>query len=238
MNRNAIKFIAAFTMVLDHIGFYLLDSETVLYLVFRSIGRVAFVLFAYMIVEGFRHTRDLKKYFLRLFVFAAAIELVLIGYWLIGGENFSLFSANSGNVIWPLVFGLGGLWLLSNDNIWIRLSSILVVALSIVLNIPYAGYGVLMILIFGLYPNILTQFLFLIGLNLLFIQVPFLEYVGKGDWARYPADMWWQWFSLAAFLFIPFYNHKKGKWNTKYFFYVFYPVHIGIILLIGLFIRG
>jgi len=238
LNRNAIKFVAAFAMVLDHIAVYLLDQNSVLFLIFRSVGRIAFVLFAYMIAEGFWHTKNLKSYFLRLFVFALGIEIILVGYWLIGGENYSLLSAYPGNVIWPLVFGLGGLWLLNSQNMWIRLSSILVVIASIALNIPYAGYGVLMILFFGLYQNVVTQFLFVVALNLLFIAVPFMNYIGMEEYARYPATMWWQWFSLVAFLFIALYNHKKGKWNTKWFFYIFYPAHILLIFIIGfLFLR-
>ncbi|OQX93341.1 MAG: hypothetical protein B6I17_02965 [Tenericutes bacterium 4572_104] len=234
MNQNGIKFVAAIAMTFDHVGeFIFKGTNDTLYLIFKSIGRIAYVLFAYMIVEGFNHTSNLKSYFLRLFSFALIIELGLGIISIISGENYTIFGMSQ-NVIWPLVFGLGGLILLNNKLFIIRLSSILIVALALILNIQYGAYGVLIILIFGLYPNKLTQFLFLVGLNLLFIDVPLLQYLGKSDMARYTGDGWIQWFSLLSFIFIGMYNGLKGKLNTKWFFYIFYPTHLGIIFLISI----
>jgi len=238
MNQNSIKFIAAIAMTFDHVGeFIFKDTNHTLYLIFKSIGRIAFVLFAYMIVEGFHHTHDLKKYFLRLFLFAVVIELGLLVYYGISGVNYTLLGSSQ-NAIWPLVFGLAGLILLSQKSIWIRLLVIAPVALGLFLNTQYGAYGVLMILIFGIYQNKLTQLLFLVGLNLLFIDVPLLQYIGRSDLARYTGEGWTQWFSLVSFVFIFLYNNQKGKWKTKWFFYIFYPTHIGIILLISMFLRG
>ncbi len=234
MNQNSVKFIAALAMTFDHIGeFIFKGNNDMLYLVFKSIGRIAYVLFAYMIVEGFNHTSNLKRYFLRLLSFALIIELGLGIISLILKENYTIFGISQ-NVIWPLVFGLGGLILLNNKLLAVRLTSVLVVGLALLLNIQYGAYGVLIILIFGIYQNKLTQFLFLVGLNLLFIDVPLLQYLGKSDMARYTGEGWIQWFSLFSFIFIGFYNGKKGKWNTKCFFYIFYPVHLGIIFLISI----
>lgn len=238
MNQNSIKFIAAIAMTFDHVGeFIFKDTNHILYLVFKSIGRIAYVLFAYMIVEGFHYTHDLKKYFLRLFLFAVLIELGLFIYDWATGINITLLGASE-NAIWPLVFGLGGLIFLSHKSIWIRILVIVPVGLGLFLNTQYGAYGVLMILIFGIYQNKLTQFLFLVGLNLLFIDVPLLQYIGRSNLARYSGDGWIQWFSLVSFVFIVLYNSQKGKWKTKWFFYIFYPTHIGIILLISVILRG
>lgn len=233
MNRNTIKFIAAFTMVLDHVAVILLQPYTVTWFILRSIGRIAFVLFAYMIAEGFFKTRNLKMYFLRLFAFAAVIELFIIGYYFVTDINYILTT----NVIWPLVFGLGGLMLLKHHSIWVRLLVVPLVFLAEFSGIPYGAYGTLMILIFGLYPNKLTQFIFVVGLNLVFIEVPFLQAAGLGQYARYQGSMWFQWFSLVAFIFVFLYNHQKGKWNTKWFFYIFYPLHLGLIYLIDFLLK-
>ncbi len=229
MNRNAIKIIAAITMVSDHIGLLLIDPTSVLYYVLRLIGRIAFVLFAYMIAEGYFKTKDLKKYFLRLFAFALAVEIFLIGYYFVTDINYTVLG-DSANVIWPLVFGLAALALIGSNRIIIRFTSILLVFLAEFIGFPYGAYGVLTIMIFGLYTNKLTQFLFFAGINLLFINVPLLTYLDLGQYAKYD---WFQWFSLFAFIFIYFYNGKRGKLNTKWFFYIFYPLHLGIIYLIG-----
>lgn len=229
MNRNAIKMIAAFTMTLDHIAVIMLPPDSLSWLILRSLGRIAFVLFALMIAEGFLKTRHLKNYFLRLFVFAAVIELGLVLYFLVSGENYLI----SFNVIWPLVLGLGSLILLKQSSIWLRLLVIPIVILAEYSGIPYGSYGVLIIIIFAIYPNRLTQILFLIGLNLLYISEPLMSSVGLGEVTRYQAGQWFQWFSLLAFAFICFYNGKKGQLNTKWFFYIFYPAHLGMIYLIN-----
>ncbi len=226
MNRNALKIIAAVTMAIDHIGVIMLQPDTLEYYVLRSIGRIAFILFAYMIAEGFFKTSNLKNYFLRLLIFASIIEAFIIGFYVVTGENYIL----TYNVIWPLVFGLGALLLLKNKSVWIRFSSVLVVFVAELLKIPYGAYGVIIIMIFGLYRNPLTQFLFVLGVNLIFIDFPLLTYLDLDTYAKY---IWVQWFSMFAFVFIFLYNGKNGKHRMKWFFYIFYPVHLGIIYLIN-----
>jgi len=236
MNRNVFKFIAAFAMVADHVGAVILESDSLIYLILRSIGRIAFVMFAYMIAEGFFKTKNIRSYFLRILVFALVIETFFLIYSLSTGVNYTLLG-NSQNVIWPLVFGLASLWLISHKIIWIRFLSVGIVLLAGYLNIPYGSYGVMIIMMFGLYPNFLTQVFFMIALNLIFIEYPLMHYVGMTDFARYNGVEWIQWFSLLAFIFIYFYNGKKGKLNTKWFFYIFYPVHLGLIYLIDFLIK-
>ena len=66
-----LKCIAVFSMLIDHIGAFLFPSEVWM----RYVGRLAFPIFGFLIVEGFFHTRDLKKYMSRLFVFALISEI-------------------------------------------------------------------------------------------------------------------------------------------------------------------
>ncbi len=226
MNRSLVKYIALFTMTLDHIGVILLQSETMPYLILRSLGRIAFVLFAFMIAEGFHKSRDVNKYFLRLFIYASGIEFFILIYYLISNENY-LFTVN---VIWPLVFGLGALILLKNKNIWIRLLAIPIVFLAELLKIPYGAYGVMFIVVFGLYRNVFSQFLMAIGLNLIFITDPMLSWLGLSEYAKYP-DL--QWFSMLAFIFIFLYNGKKGPKEYKWLFYIYYPAHIVVLYAIS-----
>jgi hypothetical protein len=228
MNRNVFKFIAAFSMFLDHFAVIILDVDSTLYFIFRILGRIAFVLFAYMIVEGFFKTRNLKKYFLRLLGFAVIIELFIVGYYFVSDVNYILHF----NVIWPLVFGLLGLILFKQKSFWIRLLVIPLVFFAEYINTPYGAYGVLMIIIFALYPNNVTKLLFVIALNFLFIEVPLLSYLELGNLARYNKDMWFQWFSILGMVFIFLYNGKLGKIKTKWFFYIFYPSHLIMIYLI------
>ena len=234
MNRNIIKYIAAFTMFLDHFALQFFIADSLIYIIFRSLGRIAYVLFAYMIAEGFFKTSNLKNYYLRILGFAVIIEISIALIYFITGMNFLIHA----NVIWPLVIGLTCLVLLKAKKTWLRVLMLLpilgLLLLAEYLNTPYGAYGPLMIMFFALYQNKITQFLFVTALNLIFIEVPLLSYLGEGDLARYPSDMWWQWFSLLGFIFIFLYNGKKGKLNTKWFFYIFYPLHLGLIYLLDL----
>jgi len=72
MNRNHLKLIACMSMLIDHIGYVLFPEAELL----RIIGRIAMPIFAFFIGEGCLHTRDRKKYFLRLFVLALICQAV------------------------------------------------------------------------------------------------------------------------------------------------------------------
>ena len=71
MNGQSLKLIAMLTMVIDHIGLALFPNE----MIWRYIGRIAFPIFAFLIVEGFVHTSDFKKYIGRILVFAIISEI-------------------------------------------------------------------------------------------------------------------------------------------------------------------
>ena len=226
MNRTIIKIIGIITMTLDHIGVLLVAEDTTLYFILRGAGRIAFVLFAFMIAEGFAKTHDIKKYFMRLLVLAISIEVLIIAYSIAVNDFEYVLTIN---VIWPLVFGLGALILLSQKQWYIRILAIALVFIAEFLKVPYGAYGVMFIVIFGLYKNVVTQFLFGIGLNLLFIVDPLLSVLNLAQYAKYP-DL--QWLSLLAFPLIFIYNGKKGKFDSKWFFYLYYPAHMGILLAI------
>jgi uncharacterized membrane protein len=72
LNINALKFLAAFFMVIDHIGLmffpYILE--------FRILGRLSMPLFAFALAEGCNYTRDKLKHFLLLFVLAVICQTV------------------------------------------------------------------------------------------------------------------------------------------------------------------
>jgi hypothetical protein len=228
MNHSVFKIIALATMTIDHIGVFLVDENTLFYLILRAIGRIAFVMFAFMIAEGFHKTRDVKKYFLRLLIYASALEIVVAIYSLISHENL-IFREN---VIWPLVFGLGSLILLNQKRIWLRFLVIPVVFLAVLLDIQYSAYGVVFIIIFGMYRNIVAQFLMAIGLNLIFITY-FSTYSGnQGN-----TSVYLQWFSMVAFIFIFLYNGKKSPKESKALLYIYYPAHIAVLFIIGYFIK-
>ena len=75
MTSFVLKIIAMITMIIDHSGDVfnpLLHEKS---LIFNAVGRIAFPLFAFMVVEGYTHTSNIKKYLLRLFIFALISEI-------------------------------------------------------------------------------------------------------------------------------------------------------------------
>ena len=80
LTSNKLKFIACFSMLFDHIGkiIYLFFPNDTTYWVnysFSIIGRIAFPIFLFLIIEGFYHTKDIKKYFLRLGVVGSLVAI-------------------------------------------------------------------------------------------------------------------------------------------------------------------
>ena len=81
LSGNALKIIAAVAMVLDHAGLMFFPGNKVL----RILGRLAFPIFAFMIAEGCKYTRNRLRYFLQLFILAAVCQIV---YFLVDGSMY------------------------------------------------------------------------------------------------------------------------------------------------------
>ena len=71
LDGGTLKLLAAACMLLDHVGAILFPQALWL----QCVGRLAFPVFAFLVAEGYAHTRDLRKYLLRMAAFAALSEL-------------------------------------------------------------------------------------------------------------------------------------------------------------------
>ena len=70
-SSNALKIIACVSMLIDHIGIVFVDNN----LFMRAVGRLAFPIFAFLLVQGLLHTSDVRRYLLRLSIFAVVSEI-------------------------------------------------------------------------------------------------------------------------------------------------------------------
>ena len=75
LSDSALKVIALVSMTVDHIAYYLMDHNTWGYDMMRTVGRMAFPIFAFLLVEGYGHTRSTRKYALSLLAFALISEI-------------------------------------------------------------------------------------------------------------------------------------------------------------------
>lgn len=79
ISANILKIIAIISMLVDHIGSYFVaDINEDIYFVLRSIGRLAMPIFLYLIVQGFFHTKDIKKYIFRIFCLATVTQIIIL----------------------------------------------------------------------------------------------------------------------------------------------------------------
>lgn len=76
----ALKYIALFSMVLDHIHYFFGFTGRIP-IWFSWVGRIAAPLFLFCLVEGFIHTHDRKKYFLKVYVIAVIMGLIQFGFY-------------------------------------------------------------------------------------------------------------------------------------------------------------
>ncbi len=219
LSGNQLKIIAAILMTIDHIGAYLFPND----IVFRIIGRLSFPVFAYMIVEGCKFTRNRKRYFLNMSSSAFLCQLV---YFL---------ALNSLKQCILVTFSLSVLLIYVFDRVALKkdLKNILIMIFSIIAVffiseiVPmlsktdfYIDYG---------FSGILVPVFVSLGktpkekLKLLFSSLILLCFSIGGI----------QWFSLFSILFISLYSGERGKKKMKSFFYIYYPLHLIAIYLIS-----
>lgn len=259
MSTFTLKIIACITMLIDHItalfvpedfgylfhlsiGSY--ERDITLYVIGRVIGRIAFPLFAFLIVQGFLHTRNVKKYMSRLAIFALISEIpfdfavmkeIPFGF-AIRYYPRALFDQQ--NIFFTLLLGLIAITCIDrlqknyqnkllngknsyNARFFVNLYSLIVILAAsvslILIKGDYLTYGYGVLIIIGFYYGYRSKVATLIIFILL---TGFL----RGDI---------QFMAILAAPFIYLYNGKKGP-SYKYAFYLFYPIHLVVLKLIQL----
>ena len=222
LSGNALKIIAIVSMTLDHIGYHLFPGCHLL----RILGRLALPIFAYMIAEGCHHTRNPRKYLLTILAVAALCQLV---YFFAMGSLYQCIL---------VTFTLSILLIQSMDRA--RQDESHQTALTTAL----VWAGVVFVCV-GL-PRLLDHTDFAIDYGLWGVLLPVFIYLGRDRREKLLLTTGGlillalsfsgltQWFSLAALPLLALYNGQRGKWRMKYFFYVYYPLHLAVIYGISL----
>jgi hypothetical protein len=204
------------------------------------IGRISFPIFAFMIVEGYFHTRNLKKYVGRLLLFAVISE---IPFNLAMGSRW--FYPVHQNVLWSFLISIGLIWLNERvkakkilPRILVGVSTILLgCLLGIITFVDFYHAGVLTVLAFYFFRRrkwwcYIGQLVLLWYINVEVLGGLSYEIVLGGE--TYFLSQ--QSFALLALIPIWLYRGKQGyhsKW-LQYVYYAFYPVHLLILGLIKL----
>ena len=223
MSSFVLKILACCSMFFDHIGYLIFNGPSF----FNYIGRLAFPIFAFQITEGYIHTKDLKKYMIRLFIFALISQIPFMLFNNLLLDRFGI------NVMFTLLLGLICITVFDKYNKFLGI--LLAVVLGIIakkLSFDYDIYGISIIMIFYIFRKntLLKSFAFLIAtfLKYALILVPygfttFLNYFSSlNNISLYTI------FTCSSIIPICCYNGKKGK-DIKYFLYLFYPIHLLLI---------
>ena len=224
MSSFVLKIIAVITMFIDHLGYTIFGKFSYL----NYIGRISFPIFAFQISEGYIHTKSLKKYFLRLFLFALISQIPFMLFHSIISDTFCL------NIFFTLLLGLLSIYIYDKCKYkFIGILSCIILALIAQFsNCDYGAYGVAIILIFYIFKNNVVNFtIFFMLATLIRYSVPCIKY------GIFPKEYLYLFIcTIIPCLFFAAYNGKKGK-NTKYLLYLFYPIHLILIYGIYLFLN-
>ena len=224
LNGNHLKLIAAFTMLLDHAGILLFPRLEIL----RILGRIAFPIFAFMIAEGCRYTRNKLRYFLMVFGLGVACQLV---YYVTSGDTYLniLLTFSCAILLIYLMQAAGRTQNWKQQFWWSAIFAagiFLALGMTQVLTIDYGFWGI-MTPVFAAFslgkgktgsklPVLMTA----VGLIFLGADLGGIQH-----------------YALLAIPLLLLYNGQRGKANLKYFFYIFYPVHLAVLQGIAWLVR-
>lgn len=229
LSGSALKWIALITMFIDHIGAVLIPTFysngigglyfdwVKLYTISRDVGRISFPIFCFLLIEGYLHTRNKRNYLSRMLVFALISEAFY---------NYAIY----GNVLYPSTqniffeLSLGILIMMVTDFIDERIINLY---LKNILTVGFWCFGMFAAeklgFDYGMY-GILS-----IGILYLFRSMKELQILGGA------VSFCWEMPAPIGIIISYFYNGQRGK-QSKYFFYIFYPLHLAFLGFIKCFI--
>lgn len=223
INGAQLKYIAFASMFIDHFNKAIITPfltgtgpMVIITTIFDILGRIAFPIFAFMVVEGFFKTKSQWKYLRNLLIFAVISE---IPYDMFQSAEF--VNTWSQNILWGLALGLFTIMVIDKLKdyikkrpLWVFVSLLLVALSSLGSMLISSDYEYYAIIIIYLYYIFYDKRLLASGLGYLVIIKEI--------------------YAILGFATVLLYNGEKGKQN-KIFNYLFYPVHLlifGIIRMV------
>lgn len=223
LDGGTLKGMAAVLMLTDHVGAILLPQVLIL----RCIGRLAFPIFAFFVAEGYTHTRDFRKYVLRMAAWAVVSEAPF------NLENGLIFDLTRQNVLWTFCLALltlRGLEELRREPGAIGYAGAALAlaagfAAGELLRVDYGGWGVLSVALLYLCRDGKYAKLWL------FLAMAAVNGLGMGSLTMpaFGGEMPIQIFAVAALPLLWLYNGQAGPKGLRRAFYVFYPAHLLVL---------
>lgn len=231
LNRDAIKYIAMLTMLLNHISHVFLVQGTFLAALFEDVGYFTAPVMCWFLVEGYQYTRSKKNYAIRLFLFAVLSEIPFCLAFSYGGEIYFMGL----DMLFTLFFCF--LILVAEEKIQNRILSILVQILLVLATIicDWPLMAAIYTIMFSHTYQSKKKAAVSFGAAALIFAV--FQYMNS-SFLYSGSELIWRTFCsslgvvAAGITVLCFYNGKRaecGRTFSKWFFYLFYPVHLLIL---------
>ncbi len=225
LTGNQLKIIALISMTLDHIGVQIFCEAEFL----RIFGRIAFPIFAFMIAEGCRYTKNRKKYLGTILITAVLCQIVYF------------FALHSMYQCILVTFSLSIILNFLIDNAMQKKSiTAFILAFAGFLGVytvteilPQVFYNTDFTVDYGFWGVMVPVFVFLADKKYLKILALTSGLILLSFWSGGV-----QWYSLFAIFLLLAYNGKRGKYKLKYLFYIYYPLHLCVIYFISIIFGG
>lgn len=233
LSANTLKYIAIAAMLIDHIAWCFVDTYSVLGQIMHTVGRLTAPIMCYFIAEGYHYTRNVKKYLLRLGIFALAswapFTFMEYGTLPIYIESGQLYLNPLQGVIYTFFLGLLALVIIHSEKLSKAAKALLLVPVFLLSLIgDWMFFAIVWIIIFDRYRgDFKKQMLWFTAVALL--MELFFVIIGMSI-----AESLFQMGVLLAIVPLYFYNGRRGgsekfRAFNKWFFYIFYPLHMVIL---------
>lgn len=224
ISQEGLKLIACLTMLLDHVA-----ATLIIYgwpaVIMRGIGRIAFPIFSFLLVEGAHYTKSPGKYALRLLI-GAILSEIPFDLALFGGVSWMHQS-----VMVTLLLGFGALWVMKKcGNIFLKiLTALPFILLGDLLMTDYGSFGVLLIAMLGFFRDLpMGRLMQCVSVCMVCSMIPsFNLRIGFLEISLQLIGC------LSIFPMLLHFGHKQTQNKAvQWAFYLFYPVHLLALALI------
>ena len=240
LSGNALKIIAAVLMVCDHAGMLLFPKVAFL----RIIGRLAFPIFAFLIAEGSKHTKNKLRYLLTMAGFALVIQ---VGYYIFNQRlEMSVMVTFTMSLVIIFALDLFKEAIFTPNPKGARIAATAVLFFGAILfaavldrtvELDYDFSGCML----PVFPSLMTTpkvkdppEVF----KMLDSKLPRFLAAAVGTLALALDFGGTQIYCLLSLPLLLLYSEKRGRLKMKYFFYVFYPLHLVILYGISMLVKG
>ena len=213
MSAFTLKLIALVTMIIDHVGAIFFPQ----FIWLRYIGRLSMPIYAFLLVQGYMHTRNFNRYALRMGIFALLSEvpydLLFQGTWLEFQRQNILFTFLTALFVMKLLDASA-----KSRNIFMFIGAVILTILPYFLHFSYGVYGVLTVLCFYLFQKYR-------GIDAVaFAALTYGQYTQECKTTEL--------YAMASAFPVLLYKEKRGALSLKYFFYISYPAHMLLLYAI------